>query len=74
MRYIALLDQCWPCFGLENAQVAHISKEGGCLAATHHAARWGRVGQFLKAQHLMSFLVASVQPVKASIRCCSIEG
>ena len=27
MHYIALVDQCWPCFGLAIAQMAHISEE-----------------------------------------------
>jgi hypothetical protein len=72
-RCIALLDRCLPCFGLETARVAHISKEEGCLAATRHAAQWEREEQLLKAQHLTSFLVALVQAVKASIHCCSIE-
>lgn len=37
MRYIALVDQCWPCFGLAIARIAHTSGEG-CLALTRRAA------------------------------------
>jgi len=72
-RCTALLGRCLPYFGLEIARVAHISKEEDCLVATRHAAQWEREEQLLKAQHSMSFLVASVQAVKASIRYCSIE-
>ena len=38
MHCIALVDQCWPCFGLAIARMAHISEEQCCLAVTRRAA------------------------------------
>jgi hypothetical protein len=39
MRYNALVDQCWPCFGLAIARTSYISEEQGYLVATRRAAR-----------------------------------
>lgn len=74
MRYIALVDQCWPCFGLAIARMTYISKGQDCRAATRRAAQLVWTAQFSEAQHLTSFPVASVQAVKASIRRYSSEG
>ena len=38
MHYIALAVQCWPCFDLAIARMAHISEEQCCLAVTRRAA------------------------------------
>ena len=38
MHCIALVDQCWPCFGLAIARMAHISEEQCCLSVTRRAA------------------------------------